>query len=336
VTRRGGTWLLLAVLAGGCASVDLADLPPAPIAFVHRTLDQGRRRAELVDEEVRAEAEARDQSIVRAQKILDFLSGVTPERRLEETFGRLSLLDPHTLAVRPVPGATATARPLEWSRDHRRLLYAMTWERKPQVFEHDLQGDAQRRITPGYDPQAYASLAPDGRLVFARVTGTGRDARARIWITDPGGSNARPLTDGPFDYRPIWSPDGSVLLFSTELAGRAPAIARVDPDTGAPPRIVSRGREPVFTPDGAWVVFSAEHQGHWRLWRMRPDGTAKGMLGGGALQGFDETYPAISPDGRFVVYVALEGGRERLRVRRFDGGGDRPLLEAADGASPVW
>jgi dipeptidyl aminopeptidase/acylaminoacyl peptidase len=334
--RRPAALLLFAVLAGGCASVDLSDLPPEPIAFVHRTLDQGRRRAELVDDEVRAEAEARDASVVRAQKILDYLSGASSEQRLADTFGRLALLDPRTLEIRPVPGATAMARPLEWSRDHRRLLFAMTWERKPQVFEYDTEGEAQRRLTPGYDPQAYGSLAPDGRLAFSRVTGSGRDARARIWVTDPGGGGARPLTDGPFDYRPSWSPDGRVLLFSTELAGRAPAIARADPDGGGPPRIVVRGRDPVFTPDGAWVVFSAEHQGHWRLWRMRPDGTAKGMLGGGALQSFDETYPAVSPDGRFVVYVALESGRERLRIRRFDGGGDRPLLEAADGASPVW
>lgn len=323
-------------LAAGCASVKLSELPAEPIAFVHRSIDQGRRRAELVDPEVRAEAEAVDQSVVRAQKVLDYLSGSTSEQRMQDTFGRMALLDPRTLEIRPAPVSSGIARPLEWSRDHRRLLFTQTWERKPQVFEYDAEVEQQRRITPGYDPQAYASLAADGRIAFSRLTGSGRDARARIWVTDPGGGNARVLTDGPFDYRPRWSPDGRVLLFSTELAGRAPAIARVDPLGEGPPRIIARGREPVFTPDGGWVLFSAEHQGRWRIWRMRPDGTAKGAVGGGAIQTFDETHPAVSPDGRFLVYVSFESGRERLRIRRIDGKGDRPLLEAADGASPVW
>lgn len=326
----------LLVAASGCASIDLAELPPEPIAFVHRTIDQGRRRAEVVDEDVALDAEIVDQSVVRAQKILDYLAGTTDEKKLAETYGRMALLDPRTLEIRPVPGAIGVARPIEWSPDHRFLRFTMTWERKPQVFESEVDGAQTRRITPGHDPQAYASVAPDGRVAFSRLTGSGREARARIWVTEPGGGNPRPVSDGPYDFRPRWVPDGSALVFSTELAGRAPAIARVDPAGEGPPRIIARGREPTFTRDGSWVVFSAQHQGRWRLWRMRPDGTAKGALGGGAVQTFDEAHPTVSPDGRYVVYVSIESGRERLRIRRFDGQGDRPLLEAADGTIPVW
>jgi Tol biopolymer transport system component len=334
---RAAVAALLLVPALGCASIDLVALPPEPIAFVYRSIEQGRRRAELVDADVAKDAEITDQSYVRAQRILDFLTGATEERKLAETYGRISLLDPRTLEVRPVPGASGIARPNEWSPDHRRLVFTMTWERKPQVFESQIDGTQLSRLTHGHEPHASASLLPDGRMAFTRVTGTGKEARARIWVTDAGGLNPRVLTDGPYDSRPRWVPDGSAVLFATELAGRSSAIARVSPKGEGPPRIIARGREHSITRDGAWVVFSAEHQGRWRLWRMRPDGTGKGEIGGGtSVQTFDEVHPTISPDGQYIAYVSFEGGRERLRIRRFDGKGDRPLLEAADGTVPVW
>jgi Tol biopolymer transport system component len=100
---------------------------------------------------------------------------------------------------------------------------------------------------------------------------------------------------------------------------------------------MARGRDPVFTSDGAWVVYSQQHHGQWRLWRMRPDGSGKGAIGSpGTSETYDEIRPAVSPDGRFLVYVSLENQRERLRIRRFDGSGDRPLLQAGDASDPVW
>jgi Tol biopolymer transport system component len=50
----------------------------------------------------------------------------------------------------------------------------------------------------------------------------------------------------------------------------------------------------------------------------------------------DELHPTVSPDGRYVAYVADDAGRRTLRIRRFDGGGDRKLLDSGDGLLPVW
>jgi Tol biopolymer transport system component len=54
------------------------------------------------------------------------------------------------------------------------------------------------------------------------------------------------------------------------------------------------------------------------------------------VERLDAVHPSVSPDGRYIVYVSEETGRQRLRVRRVDGSGDRPLLEGADGGNPVW
>ena len=66
---------------------------------------------------------------------------------------------------------------------------------------------------------------------------------------------------------------------------------------------------------------------------MREDGSGKTPLG---VSTFEEHAPAVSPDGRFVVYMAEEDLKQRLRIRRMDGAGDRPLVLDGDGFSPVW
>jgi TolB protein len=111
--------------------------------------------------------------------------------------------------------------------------------------------------------------------------------------------------------------------------------ARIDPDADEPsePRVLARGRDPVFTPDGEWVVYSAATSAGQRLWRVRPDGGGRAPLGRGL---HEEVHPAVSPDGRFVAYVSQEADRDSLRVRRFDGSGDRLLLESGDGSTPAW
>ena len=51
---------------------------------------------------------------------------------------------------------------------------------------------------------------------------------------------------------------------------------------------------------------------------------------------FAEESPELSPDGRLIVYVSNDGLHERIYLRRFDGTGDRILLESGGGHDPVW
>jgi Tol biopolymer transport system component len=71
----------------------------------------------------------------------------------------------------------------------------------------------------------------------------------------------------------------------------------------------------------------------WKLYRIRPDGSGRKAVGRGVL---DERHPSFSPDGRLVVYVSDDGIRKRIYLRRFDGTGDRVLLESGGGHDPVW
>lgn len=275
-------------------------------------------------------------SILEADRVRELLSRETPQDALIRSLGRLSLLDPRTGEPSPLASARPGDRPLEWSPDHRRLRFVSFRSETAQVLEYDLEERELRQLTRSGWTHLAASVGPDGRLAFDRSGGDGQGGERRIYVEPPGGGPPRPVTPGPLDFGPVWSPDGELLIFGTLLEGGVRAIGGVVPGSGEPPRILGRGRDPVFTPDGQWIVYSRKVRERWRLWRMRPNGIGKRALGGGPLRRADELHPAVSPDGRFVAYVAEEEGRESLRVRRFDGSGDRPLLESGDGASPVW
>ena len=338
--RRRAAPLVAAAAAAalGCAGLSLEELPPDPIAFVHRTTDEAKERAELLDPRARPRPTP-GRSVVRMQAVENFvghLGGETEEDRLAETIGRLALFHPHTGEVEPLAVARSGARPLDWTPDRKRLLFAEPRGRFPRVFSFDVASGEVAPVGSGREAQPWASMGPDGRVAYSRIVGS-KKPRSRIWLLDRDGKR-RPLSEGPADYRPRFSPDGSAILYSSYLPSGSPAIYRVEPEGDAPPRLVARGVDPDFAPDGSWVAYSQRLKGRWQLWRMNPDGTGKYAIGGApsAVQKLDNVHPAVSPDGRFIVYVSEEFGRQELRVRRSDGSGDRPLLEGADGADPVW
>jgi hypothetical protein len=329
--------LLFAGLLGCARGFSLAELPPEPIAFIYRTTDEAKRRAEILNPKSKPTSRTSSLGpVVRMKTVMDYISGTDDSRQMVDTLGRMAFVDPRAGEVIRLPFARPGTRPLQWSGDHQRLVYRAMVEGRPQVFEYDVASEQAKRLTSGRWPHGFASVGPDDVVVFSRTTGSGPDLSSRIWLLDAKGET-RPLTTGPRDWRPVFSPEGDAVLYNTLMASGTEAIARTELD-GQPSRIIARGSDPVFSPDGATVVYSGPWKGAREIWRMNPDGSGKYVLGGraDALQRWDHITPAISPDGQYVVYVEEELGRERLRIRRLDGSGDRLLLEGGGAANPVW
>jgi len=100
-----------------------------------------------------------------------------------------------------------------------------------------------------------AAWAPDGQqLVVVRrtLTETDRSFSSQLWLMEPDGSQARPLTNDPdlFHGTPVWSPDGNYLLFHAyslaESLGRS-RIYVLNIGTGEQREIVE-GNRPVWLP----------------------------------------------------------------------------------------
>jgi hypothetical protein len=337
---------LAGILAGalGCAGSALrsAELPESPIAIHWRDAVAARKHAELLEaQQAGADHPRGREGVPNVDDIahyLGMLAGIGQGRPSEEeAAGRLALLDPRSGAVTPVEAALRDAIPVVWSEPGRRLVFSQFEGDLRQLYEIDLARGEVRRLTQGPNAHSRGCLLPDGSLVASSAGPVQAPDGAfavvsRIVRTRPGGAAPEALSDGPADHSPACAPDGGAVVWvSRGPKGREGLVSRAPLE--AEPRPIGPGREPSFSHDGQWVIYAAPVQRHWRIQRVRPDGTGRAPVGENVLE---EHQPAFSPDGRLALVVVHAGSARRLNVRRLDGSGDRILFDDGDAEFPVW
>jgi Tol biopolymer transport system component len=146
------------------------------------------------------------------------------------------------------------------------------------------------------------AFAPDGRIVYEGNDGD-------IWTINRDGGEQRQLTNNSFsDIRPLMSPDGRYIFFTSNRSGSS-QVWRMNVDGTNQVQLTKReGGHPVFvTPDGKWVHF--ESVLHQTLWRVPTEGGEEAELSKRTIQG-----PAFSPDGTYVAYFFRDGSDNRLKI----------------------
>ncbi len=190
------------------------------------------------------------------------------------------------------------------------------------------------------EPQGYAypRLSPDGRRIAMSILGgTGSD----VWIYDFSSTTLSRLTNsGTANDRPEWTPDGSRVLFRTNLGKRTGIWWQpVDFSEQAAPLLVSDAHdyyEGILSPDGRTLAYQRDDGG-----TNQADVLARAVTGDTidypvAATEFIEAQPRFSPDGKWIAYVTDASGRSEVVVRPFPGPGGRVQVSAGGGAEPVW
>jgi dipeptidyl aminopeptidase/acylaminoacyl peptidase len=120
-----------------------------------------------------------------------------------------------------------------------------------------VRDDDLLRFTWVADPR----MSPDGRRVaFTRVwvDAAADEYRTALSLADAS-SEVRPLTFGPKDAQPRWSPDGAWLAFVRSPGGKEPAQLHVLPLEGGEARMACKlakgASEPAWSPDGRRIAF---------------------------------------------------------------------------------
>lgn len=147
-------------------------------------------------------------------------------------------------------------------------------------------------------------VSPDGRrLVF--------DLLGDLYAMPVEGGSATRLTDGPaFDMQPRFSPDGTLIAFSSDRDGST-NIWVVNAD-GKNPRQISKGTKwfinsPSWSPDGRYI-FARSHfvkersLGAGEIWMYHVGGAEGVQVTEKSGWQKDTGEPASSPDGKYLYY----------------------------------
>ncbi len=132
--------------------------------------------------------------------------------------------------------------PATWSPDGSRVAFSATKSSigLRSLFVIGADGTGLEEISPTDVGAASAQWSPDGQwIAFTSRTCCG----PQVWIVHPDGTGARRLTagtDGSTSLAPVWSPDGSKLLFHRDLAGHE-TLRTVDLDGSADTQVADGG-----------------------------------------------------------------------------------------------
>ena len=171
---------------------------------------------------------------------------------------------------------------------------------------------------------------------------TGNSPRVMSIIdTDP---NLQVLTSNPRnDIAPVWSPDGSQLVFFSNRTGNwdiwimnADGSNQVQLTTD-----IDHDFQPHWSPDGSQIIFKSFRDGHSNVWVMNADGSNKTQLTND-LAGTHNISPPdygadYSPDGTQIVYDSLVNGNHDIWIMNVDGTNPVPLTtDPANDAHPYF
>jgi len=194
-------------------------------------------------------------------------------------------------------------------------------------------------LVPAENHAYYAvRLSPGGKRVAIDLQDpTNRD----VWIYDLERDTFARLTFDPGrDTHPIWTPDGSRIIYASDRDGTVRNLYWCAADgTGQPERLTTSPNTQVpfaITPDGALVVFRESGGTSGRdigVLSMDEDRTVEMILSAP----YDEHNPALSPDGRWIAYESNESGEFEVYVRPFpDVGANKLTISQNGGRYPLW
>jgi Tol biopolymer transport system component len=159
-----------------------------------------------------------------------------------------------------------------------------------------------------------------------------------IWLIELArGVESRLTSDPSSEDFPVWSPDGSLIAFSS-YRGRANIYQKLSSGAGEVEELFKSGENKTvmdWSADGRFILYRT-HGGKTRMdiWVLPTFGDRKPYP---ILHSeFGELWARFSPDGRWVAYVSNETGMAEVYVQEFQGSGGKVPVSTGGGNRPCW
>jgi len=182
-------------------------------------------------------------------------------------------------------------------------------------------------------------LSPDGKHFIVELVD--RQAMQDLWLYDASGGNGTRFTFDPGGKGfPVWSPDGSRIVWTSNRDG-IPNIYQKAASGAGEETLLLKSDHPIYpndwSRDGRFIIYhQLDPKTNWDVWVLP-------MTGNGEVKPFhvvqteaNEREGTLSPDGRWLAYVSDVSGRNEVYVQSFPGGGGKRQVSTSGGFSPHW
>ena len=190
-------------------------------------------------------------------------------------------------------------------------------------------------------------LSPDGTLL-AVTRGTGGADTGNIWVLDlsRGGASTRFTFGSLIDRGPVWSPDGSRIIFSSNRDGRFNLYQKPVNGVKDENLLLKSSEDKSATSwsrDGRFLLYTVIHpKTKADIWVLPLDNGKKPFPF--LITDFNERQARFSPDGHWVAYTSDESGKDEVYVRSVSINtaetavelGGKWLISNGSGANPGW
>jgi dipeptidyl aminopeptidase/acylaminoacyl peptidase len=191
-----------------------------------------------------------------------------------------------------------------------------------------------------YTPDPLA-LSPDG----TRVATQRRDPQTGnvdIWVLDIARNTSTRLTSDPaLDVYPVWSPDGSRIVFASNRDGPFNLYQKASTGAGEEELLLrSNGNKTPndWSRDGRFLLYcDSNPKTKCDLWVLPLSGDRKPIPF--LRTAFSETEGQFSPDGHWIAYRSNQSGKPEIYVRPFPatvGGSGQWTISNGGGTQPRW
>jgi serine/threonine protein kinase/Tol biopolymer transport system component len=175
------------------------------------------------------------------------------------------------------------------------------------------------------------SLAPDG-------SGLAFTEGLTLWVQDLVRGTATRVTDDDEDHLyPVWSPDGTWLVFTTNRTAGSEIRKKRVTGLGEEELVLELDRVAyvrAWSSDGRFLAYQALGAGtEWDCWLYSFEEDDVRPL---VASRYSDVDPAFSPDGRWLAYSSSESGRLEIYVIPIDDQSRKWRVSTDGGRSPTW